>query len=82
LSADGRAYRAYDGVEAPGGDIDRFDYDEALAQDPRNTGTYTIASGQLNIVLGGEHGEPVDDITTAVPRNGVMTISTVRYAKQ
>jgi len=82
FSGDGRVHRAYDGIEAPGGEIAQFDYDQALAQDPGNTGTYTVESGQLRIVMGGEHGEPVDSITAPVPQRGVMRIETVRYAKQ
>ncbi len=82
LSNDGRVYRAYDGIEAPGGDTDQFDYDAALAQDPRNTGTYTMASGGLHLTVGGSHGEPVDDWTVPAPQNGRVTIQTVVYTKQ
>jgi len=82
LSKDGRVYRAYDGIEAPGGDPDQFDYDAALAQDPRNTGTYTVSKNGLHLTLGGSHGEPVDDWTVPAPKNGQITIQTVVYTKQ
>ena len=70
LSPDGRVYRAYDGIEAPDGDADQFDYDAALAQDPRNTGTYTVSRKGLHLMIGGSHGEPVDDWTVPAPTNG------------
>lgn len=82
LSQDGRVYRAYDGIQAPNGDANRFDYDAALAQDPRNTGTYAVSAGRLHLTIGGSHGEPVDDWTVATPVNGQITIQTVVYTKQ
>lgn len=82
FSKDGRVYRAYDGVGAPGGDSDQFDYDAALAQDPRNTGTYTVSRQGLHLTIGGSHGEPVDDWTVPAPKDGQVTIQTVAYTKQ
>jgi hypothetical protein len=82
FSKDGRLYRAYDAVYAPGGDLDRFDYDAALAQDPRNTGTYTVSRDSLHLIVGGTNGEPVDDWTVPAPRNGSVTIQTVVYTKR
>jgi hypothetical protein len=82
FSKDGRVYRAYDGIEAPGSDADRFDYDAALAEDPRNTGTYTVSSDSLHLAIGGAHGEPVDNWTVPAPRKGSVTIETVIYTKQ
>jgi hypothetical protein len=81
FSPDGRIFRAYDGIEAPNGDPDQFDYDAALAQDPRNTGTYTVSRKGLHLTIGGSHGEPVDDWTVPAPRNGQLTIQTVVYTK-
>lgn len=82
FSPDGRVYRAYDGISAPGGDIDQFDYDAALARDPRNTGTYTVSRDSLRLIVGGTHGELADDWTVPAPRNGSVTIQTVIYTKQ
>jgi hypothetical protein len=82
FSNDGRVFRAYDGLEAPGGDPEQFDYDAALAQDPRNTGTYTVSRNGLHLTLGGSHGEPVDDLTVPAPKRGQLTIQTVVYTKQ
>jgi hypothetical protein len=82
FSKDGRVYRAYDGIQAPAGDADQFDYDAALAQDPRNTGTYAVSLGRLHLTVGGTHGEQVDDWFVAGPSNGQITIQTVVYTKQ
>ena len=82
FSDDGRVFRAYDGIQAPNGDPAQFDYDAALAQDPRNTGTYTVSRNGLHLTIGGSHGEPVDDWTVPAPKRGQITIQTVVYTKQ
>jgi len=75
FSGNGRVYRAYDKLEAPGG---RFDFDAAERRDPRNSGSYTVDGGKLVIKMRGEN-EP---IVTDPPKDGVLTIYQVAYKKQ
>jgi hypothetical protein len=79
FSADGRVYRAYDGIRAPGGDINRFDFEDAQRADPVNSGRYTVTGNQLRIQL---RGQPPETITTAAPQNNRVTIDTVVYIRQ
>lgn len=75
FSANGRVYRAYDQLDAPGG---RFDFDAAERRDPQNSGRYTVDKGKLVIKIKGDN-EP---IVTDVPKGGALTIYDVGYAKQ
>jgi len=75
FSANGRVYRAYDKLEAPGG---RFDFDAAERRDPGNSGRYTVDKGKLVIRMKGDN-EP---IVTDVPKGGVLTIYDVAYKRQ
>ena len=75
FSANGRVYRAYDQLSAPGG---RFDFDAAERRDPQNSGRYTVDKGKLVIKMKGDN-EP---IVTDVPKGGALTIYGVGYAKQ
>lgn len=75
FSANGRVYRAYDQLNAPGG---RFDFDAAERHDPQNSGRYTVDKGKLIIKMKGDN-EP---IVTDVPKGGTLTIYGVGYAKQ
>jgi hypothetical protein len=75
FSANGRAYRAYDKLEAPGG---RFDFDAAERRDPQNSGRYTVDAGKLVIKMRGDN-EP---IVTDPPKDGVLVIYQVAYKKQ
>ena len=75
FSANGRVYRAYDQLNAPGG---RFDFDAAERRDPQNSGRYTVDKGRLVIKMKGDN-EP---IVTDVPKGGTLTIYGVGYAKQ
>jgi hypothetical protein len=75
FSASGRAYRAYDSLEAPGG---RFDFDAAERRDPQNSGRYTVDGGKLVIRMRGDN-EP---IVTDLPKAGVLAIYQVAYQKQ
>jgi hypothetical protein len=75
FSANGRAYRAYDQLNAPGG---RFDFDAAERRDPQNSGRYTVDKGKLVIKMKGDN-EP---IVTDVPSGGKLSIYGVGYDKQ
>jgi len=78
FSADGRVYRAYDGISAPGGDPRRFDFDEAARADPVNSGVYTVTGNQLTIQM----GERQDEVTVVPLESGRVTIGTVTYVRQ
>lgn len=78
FSADGRVYCAYDALPAPGGDINRFDFDAAQRADPVNSGRYTVKGNQLHIQMGSKP-EP---ITTAMPKGNRLEIETVTYVRQ
>jgi len=75
FSANGRAYRAYDQLEAPGG---RFDFDAAERRDPQNSGRYTVDGGKVVIKMRGDN-EP---IVTDLPKDGVLVIYQVAYNKK
>jgi hypothetical protein len=76
----GRVYRAYDQILAPGGDIARFDFNAAQRRDPGNSGRYVLTGGNIRIQMG--EGQTPEVITAPAPRDGMMTISTVRYVRQ
>jgi hypothetical protein len=75
FSANGRVYRAYDKLEAPGG---RFDFDAAERRDPPNSGRYTVDGGKLVIKMRGDS----EAIVTDPPKDGVLVIYQVAYRKQ
>jgi hypothetical protein len=75
FSANGRVYRAYDQLNAPGG---RFDFDAADRRDPQNSGRYTIDKGKLVIKMKGDN----EAIVTGVPKNGALSIYGIGYDKQ
>lgn len=79
FSEDGRVYRAYDDIGAPGGDTRRFDFDAAEQADPVNSGHYVVQGARL-IVTMGERGE--ETITVPLPQDGRLTIDTVEYTRQ
>jgi hypothetical protein len=79
LSPNGRVYRAYDQIQAPGGDVSRFDFDAAQRADPVNSGRYTIKSNQLHIQF---IGQPPETISVPAPQGGRVTIDTVLYIRQ
>ena len=75
FSANGRVFRAYDQLDAPGG---RFDFDAAERRDPGNSGRYTVDKGKLVIKMKGDN----QPIVTSPPKDGVLTIYDVAYKKQ
>ena len=77
LSPSGQVYRAYDNLPVPGGDPARFDFEDAQARDPDNSGTYTVDGDNLVIQLGS-----AEKIVTTVPKNGKLTINAVTYERQ
>ena len=76
FSADGRVYRAYDQLEAPGG---RFDFDAAEHRDAMNSGRYTVDNGKLVIMMKGDDRER---IVADVPKDGTLVINTIPYKLQ
>jgi hypothetical protein len=76
FSADGRVYRAYDQLSAPGG---RFDFDAAARRDPMNSGRYTVDGGKLILKMNRDNPET---IVADAPRDGSVTINTVTYKRQ
>jgi hypothetical protein len=79
FSDDGSVYRAYDGISAPGGDVRRFDFDQASRADPVNSGVYAITGTQLTIRM----GERLDEvIVVPLEQSGQVTIESVMYFRQ
>jgi hypothetical protein len=76
FSKTGRVYRAYDQIRAPGGDINRFDFDFAQRSDPANSGRYTIMDDKLYIKIGRDPA-----IVTAAPKDNTVTIESVTYVR-
>lgn len=54
LSPEGTVQRGYGLPELPGGDLRRFDYDQARRADPGNSGTYTTSGNGVTITIGDE----------------------------
>lgn len=77
FSKTGRVYCAYDEIRAPGGDMNRFDFDAAQRSDPANSGRYTIMDDKLYIKMGRDPA-----IVTAAPKNNTVTIGSVTYTRQ
>jgi hypothetical protein len=76
FSGDGRVYRAYDKLEAPGG---RFDFEAAERRDAMNSGRYTVDSGKLVITMNRESPEK---IVAELPKDGTLVIYDVPYKRQ
>lgn len=77
FSRTGQVYRAYDQIRAPGGDINRFDFEYAARADPPNSGRFAVVGDKLYIRIGGN-----PPIVTAAPSNGAVTIESVTYTRQ
>jgi hypothetical protein len=54
LSPEGRVQRGHGLPEVPGGDLRRFDYENARRADPGNSGSYTTSGNRLTITIGEE----------------------------
>jgi len=70
-------YRAYDQIQTPGGEINRFDFDFAQHSAPPNSGRYTVSEGKLYIKIGN-----YPPIVTAAPHDNAVTIESVTYKRQ
>jgi len=79
FSEDGRVYRAYDDIRAPGGDVRRFDFDAAEQADPVNSGHYVVQGTRLTVTMG-ERSE--ETINVVLREDGRLTIETVEYARR
>ncbi len=79
FSEDGRVYRAYDDIRAPGGDVRRFDFDAAEQADPVNSGHFVVQGNQLVLTLGERQEER---LVVPLPQNGRVTIQTVEYTRR
>jgi hypothetical protein len=79
FSADGRVYRRYDSPPISGGNIAGFDFDAAERTDRSNSGRYTVDGGKLILRMEGQQPEI---IVTDAPKDGLVTINTVRYERQ
>ncbi len=77
FSKTGQVYRAYDQMRAPGGDINRFDFDLAQRSDPSNSGRYRVVNDKLYIKMGRDAA-----IVTPAPRDNTVTIESVTYTRQ
>ena len=77
FSRTGQAYRAYDEVRVPSGEINRFDFDFAQRSDPPNSGRYTVKDGKLYIKMG-----HYPAIVTDAPKDNTVTIESVTYTRQ
>jgi len=78
FSGDGRVHRGYDDPVAPGGDVRRFDFDNARRSDPDNSGTYTVQGNQIFLDMGTQGTER---IVVALEPNRLV-INTVIYRRQ
>lgn len=54
LSPEGRVQRGHGLPEVPGGDLRRFDYENARRSDPGNSGSYTTSGNRVTITIGEE----------------------------
>ena len=54
LSPQGKVYRGHGLPQVPGGNLARFDYEEARRADPGNSGTYSASGSRVTITLGDE----------------------------
>jgi hypothetical protein len=79
FSENGRVYRAFDDIRAPGGDLRRFDFDAAEQADPVNSGHFVVQGDQLFLTLG-ERGE--ERIAVPLRQAGRLTIETVDYTRR
>jgi hypothetical protein len=79
FAADGRVYRAFNGITAPYG-LERFDFEAARRSDPENSGRYAVQGGLLRIRMG--QGASAEAIDTALPQGGRLTIQAVPYERQ
>jgi hypothetical protein len=79
LSENGRVYRAYDDIMAPGGDIRRFDFDAAEQADPVNSGHFVVQGDQL-LMTPGERSD--EKIAVSLRQPGHLTIGTVDYTRR
>ena len=81
LSADGRVYRGYRLPKAPGGDIQRFDFEKAKTEDPYNSGVFVVESDRVLLRFGG--GVAPQEESSPVPKaNGPLEINGTRYPRQ
>jgi hypothetical protein len=79
FSENGRVYRAFDDIRAPGGDVRQFDFDAAEQADPVNSGRFVVQGDQLFLTMG-ERGE--ERIAVPLRQAGRLTIETVDYTRR
>jgi hypothetical protein len=79
FSADGRVYRAFNGITAPQG-LERFDFEAARRSDPDNSGRYAVQGRMLHIRMG--QGQSAEAIEAALPQGGRLTIQAVLYERE
>jgi len=79
LSENGRVYRAYDDIRAPGGDVRRFDFDAAEQADPVNSGHFVVQGDQLILTLGERREEK---LVVPLRQPGHLMIETVDYTRR
>lgn len=79
FSDDGRVYRAFDSIAVTGGDFRSFNFEDAAAADPVNSGRYSIEGKQLTLRM----GERLDEEATITLREtGRLMIGTIEYLRQ
>lgn len=77
LSPDGRVFRGPDLPNAPGGDINRFDYDAAKREAPDASGTYTLRGSDVVLKMGRQQETLV--ATRSAP--GVLDIRGTKFKR-
>lgn len=77
FSEDGRFHRGHGLPHAPGGDISRFNYQNARETDPGNSGTYRISGNELVIEVTGQN-----PVKAPLPVNGQVKIEGITYSRQ
>lgn len=81
LSADGKVYRGYGVPKAPGGDINRFDFEKARAEDPGNSGVFTVEGSRVVLRFGGGVG-PEEQSSPLPKADGSLEINGTSYKRQ
>jgi len=69
LSPEGRVQRGYRMPQAPGGDISRFDYDQARREAPADGGSYTVQGAHITFVMGS------DTVVADIAPDGSLSIN-------
>ena len=77
FAATGLVYRTFEAPTLPGGDVSRFNFQDAARKDPDNAGTYRVENRRLTIQIGG--GQP-ETVSGRVSSADALLIDAVTYS--